>query len=753
MAAAVAADQHAPVAAAAPGAAPAPAAAPTPAQPPAAAAPAPAAAAAYPARPLRMELGAVVRANEKLCSNNGWAMEAEEEGKVAALDDEGDPFVHNAKGEVSPEAYPSRYFTVVRPGTATVRQRCGAMAPGCVVTPNRELRSNDGWTMHIGEEGTVTSLDSDGDPFVINKHGVVSPEAYWSSDFNIVRYASSLLSPETVPPVVASNEVCNYRKGDRIKYFFRHSAVEYEVWMLCNSANAGLCTPRFGLTDGWVDAEVVLDFDASTYDPSRIADTGVLVRLHGGAAQSSPGMTLWWSRRGARCEPERLMGRVAPQMVCASPPPPRLSLFLVRWGGARNCDPVHHGDGGWGRTGSNVSDPYIRTLFDEALWPQMGTTYDCHTVFVSRSHDLEKVCPRASSQLMRGYHRCGMYFLWPCNYQDCDDSPGYVPQERLLQLMGGMEANGVHTRFPHYSHLYRLLLSKDWMSYLCMDRSFCCPATTKVAMAQVIQSPLRAARQALAALRPLRAAANRPVAYQREKDRGVVKLGFSWEAVDVKRWSGEYELADSLQALCEQRLYYGPSAMVQDYVDFDVEMRQFFVEATPGWDEDRGCPRVIQPRKTLYTRFNQVNDGRFTDFERLPRDKCLAECFFHDEKALADAERQATEIGSRVLLWVQTECAEPVPVLRVDTMVRRSGDGKAQVSLGEITELGGCFLGWPEGPTVVFNAVVRSCLRNTGPGHELAPPPPPPPAKPLSAVPNGHGPRGVARHGPRHAPY
>lgn len=33
------------------------------------------------------------------------------------------------------------------------------------------------------------------------------------------------------------------------------------------------------------------------------------------------------------------------------------------------------------------------------------------------------------------------------------------------------------------------------------------------------------------------------------------------------------------------------------------------------------------------------------------------------------------------------------------------------VHLGELTELGACFLGWDEGPKEVFAAVVRSCFR------------------------------------------
>ena len=49
-----------------------------------------------------------------------------------------------------------------------------------------------------------------------------------------------------------------------------------------------------------------------------------------------------------------------------------------------------------------------------------------------------------------------------------------------------------------------------------------------------------------------------------------------------------------------------------------------------------------------------------------------------------------------------------VPSLRFDVLAHREGPGKASVQIGEITELGACFLGWPEGPQVVFDAICKS---------------------------------------------
>jgi hypothetical protein len=40
---------------------------------------------------------------------------------------------------------------------------------------------------------------------------------------------------------------------------------------------------------------------------------------------------------------------------------------------------------------------------------------------------------------------------------------GYVHHRTLLSTMCDVEAAGVSTRFPHASHLYRSLLSKEWV--------------------------------------------------------------------------------------------------------------------------------------------------------------------------------------------------------------------------------------------------------------------------------------------------
>ena len=52
----------------------------------------------------------------------------------------------------------------------------------------------------------------------------------------------------------------------------------------------------------------------------------------------------------------------------------------------------------------------------------------------------------------------------------------------------------------------------------------------------------------------------------------------------------------------------------------------------------------------------------------------------------------------------------PVPALRIDFLVRHAGEGHAEVSSLELTEVGFCMLGWRDGPRAVMAALVESCL-------------------------------------------
>merc|ERR1712196_756647 len=93
--------------------------------------------------------------------------------------------------------------------------------------------------------------------------------------------------------------------------------------------------------------------------------------------------------------------------------------------------------------------------------------------------------------------------------------------------------------------------------------------------------------------------------------RGVAKLGFSWEALDVKHWAGDSGLVNAIEMLHAQEYidsrrvgqsHRAPLCLVQEFVVHDFEMRMYVVE---------GAVEHI-----TYTKFNRIDDAQaFKDFQ------------------------------------------------------------------------------------------------------------------------------------------
>ena len=501
-----------------------------------------------------------------------------------------------------------------------------------------------------------------------------------------------------------------YAQHERVRVFYRFQQDPTDLWFPTPCAMAGIQCPRMGFSDGWTTAEVMEDFHPERLNEGMVRQTGVRVRY------THPH---WYNRRGYSISPDEENMTVECVHPCQvrrladlpSAPEPEVSFVVVRWGGEKQCDEVKEGHGGWGRTGSAVSDPYIKVIFEETIWPTLGPSYEVFSVFIRCSEDLARLNAATIVPLLRGRHKVAMYFLWPVVFQDNLSSPGYVNQAQLLGCMQNFEACGLTTRYPHHSHLYRLLITKEWASYLSWAKEMMTPPTTKVPRALIVHDPLKAAGQAIAAIQKIRCFRDGAVPTA-DPPRGVAKLGSSWEAADVRVWSGAPQLAYALKELGEQPSSQVESVMVQDWCDFDIEIRLFWVEAELRIDPQSRALRPVAPRTILYTKFNAISEERrMRYFERFQRAAAIERCFAGDEPAMADAERQAVALGQRLLLYLTTECCEPIPVLRMDFMIKRTGPGTAAVWAGELTELGGCFLGWSEGPELIWGAVLRSCFR------------------------------------------
>lgn len=189
--------------------------------------------------------------------------------------------------------------------------------------------------------------------------------------------------------------------------------------------------------------------------------------------------------------------------------------------------------------------------------------------------------------------------------------------------------------------------------------------------------------------------------------KGVAKLGFSWEALDVKFWKGQDGLEDALwqlvHAITINEEYTGQphdidSLILQEYCPHDLELRAYVVE---------GHVEAI-----IYTKFCRIKDNNeFGDFEELFSGQEAATNWMDgDLKALQDGTRQCEEITKHWLVWLEAQAAEMPRAIRFDYFVGRAAKGKAFVWTLEICELGFSMLGEPNLPNKVFEAMLRGCL-------------------------------------------
>lgn len=507
------------------------------------------------------------------------------------------------------------------------------------------------------------------------------------------------------PPITVSY----LNVGEQVDVFHRYCQDPNGYFMTPHSSN-GILHPSVGRTDGWTGAKVSEAWDVQYYNPQ---DYNTWVQIQ----WTHPS---WYNRRGHKLDvkvPSMVTQRVMPEQIrqrtktSEAQQTPKLSLLHVRWGGNQTVNPVTEGAGGWGQIGSTPSDNYING-WEDSIFKALGPTYEIVSAFIQSSDELSKLCPALLRQLLRGQHVGALYFMWPIAFQDGHETPAYVQREKLIELMVHVEAAGIQTRFPHQSHLYKVFASKEWTAQMCLHPLLNVPLTTQVSRQAFTNDPAKAAVTAIKALNHLaeaRSAWNAQLG-QPEKARqvtqGVAKLGWSWEAMDVTAWKNKQELETALHQLGEQPGSLVDLVFVQEWVDFDVEMRHFIVEA------DLANPQSWKPKQIVYTVFKSKEEGSFRNFDRYDRATCLKTCFKSDDAALADAERQAEELIGRWLFWLNAQTHEMPTVVRFDIMAKRLGPGRAAVTTGELTELGGCFLGWPQGPKVVFGAMLRSCFRD-----------------------------------------
>ncbi|CAJ1357304.1 unnamed protein product, partial [Effrenium voratum] len=194
-----------------------------------------------------------------------------------------------------------------------------------------------------------------------------------------------------------------------------------------------------------------------------------------------------------------------------------------------------------------------------------------------------------------------------------------------------------------------------------------------------------------------------------EVTKGVAKLGFSWEALDVKFWEGQRGLATALSQLTQvieisDELTGQPhdleALIIQEFVEHDLEARLYVVNG--------------EVETIIYTKFCKIKpNNEFGDFKEAFSSEEAGQWMDGDVATLKDGERQCREIAAHWMDWVRSQTCQTPPGIRFDFFVgRTAAPGKACVRTLEICELGFSMLGKQGLPSKVFSAMLRACLED-----------------------------------------
>lgn len=477
------------------------------------------------------------------------------------------------------------------------------------------------------------------------------------------------------------------------------------------------------LSHGWLNGTLEQPFDPSKLDPSR-QDTWPLV---------TPQQNLQFVDRYGK----PVVGAANPQRVMrvrqVSKDLPQLSLAFVRWGGhySKWMDEQEENDGDWGKYGSPPSDEYMGHLVNLGLMahPRLAPkdahpTFELHHIIVASSKDCWEITSSAPQikAILRGVKKSLFWMLWPAEWEDNSDPDFacYVERQAYFASMRACEALGLRSGFPHPADLFEHITSKSWMATLSLNPRAFLPAATLVSKGSVNQNAERAAQLAINALNHIRSVNPFPVEAgdpaapsEINKDgvkKGVVKLGWSWENRFVVTFTTPKQLEARLKEMMNQESCLASYCIVQEWVDFDFEMRQYFLP--PSEWPTKG---PIQPTMIQCNAWGPPDDTKAVGVSRASFSKVSEENVLQrwqqDAAAWTMAKEKGTQIAQFLLAYLLSFEHQPVPMIRLDFMVKRIGPGKARVVFGEYCEMGACCLGWVQGPPTIWRAALDACLR------------------------------------------
>ena len=152
----------------------------------------------------------------------------------------------------------------------------------------------------------------------------------------------------------------DYEVGEPVDVFYRFPLDKGPGYFPVDREIEGQLHPCIAKTDGWFPAIVEQKWNHKRYDV-RSRETYVKIRFTN---------SLWFNRQGQaftdhkyrRMEVTPELCRRARKQGEEAYYPPRVSIFVVRWGGKKKVDPVTEGIGGWGSVGSNRRIIFVESV-------------------------------------------------------------------------------------------------------------------------------------------------------------------------------------------------------------------------------------------------------------------------------------------------------------------------------------------------------------------------------------------------------
>lgn len=536
---------------------------------------------------------------------------------------------------------------------------------------------------------------------------------------DVARSRSRSRSP--APAVV--NGKMSWPKDSAVQFFHAADPSNLHAQYVCTAAMPGP-GPKLLQSHGWLDGTLLKDFSPEDFQPMK-KDTWPLIL-------PSPKFR-FTDRSSGKAGTVGEQRRVhMHHLRKPAPIDPLLSLVFVRWGGEDAVsgpnDNEESNDGDWGTYGCPASDDYMSAVVRQGLMMHprlMGEgkqfKFEIFSLFVKDSKGAQAIAGMCHwmESCLKGKKRSTFWMMWPSEWDDFrgSDYAAYIERHAFFGAIRACEQVGIRTGFPHPADQYEMITSKTWMATLSLQPQARLPAATMVSKGNVLSDPKAAAKNSLAMLAYIRSKNPFPVADGEQAApsvinkngvvKGVVKLGWSWEARFIKIFNSEEDLGMKLTEILTEPGCRAGQAIVQEWVDFDFEMRLYFIPP-----DDWSPPKRLEPTRIECNAWSgSMENGERRNFHKLTKETVLADYWKQDEEAYNSARKQAIETSQFLIAWLLLNNAEPVPYIRLDFMLLRLGPGKARVIFGEYCEMGACSLGWEEGPPTLWKAALDSALK------------------------------------------